>query len=399
MLINFRNALMAEKRIPYDAEVEYLESTGTQWIDTGVYGNSDTVAELSFAMTDSARSDAGIFGSRKGYQQDCFTILRVASSQGAFWMHYGNERTSANYISTVIGNTTAWHTARLARSWNIDTSTGTAGQYTFTTPTTLKVFAADISASGRWYAKMRLASLKIYDANNVLVRDYIPVRKGTVGYLYDRVSGKLFGNAGTGDFVLGTDVVPVEYLQSDGGQYIQTDFTPDDSYGFEVDCFTPVASSSYNSRAIGLQNGQVRWLYCTERRASSDSFFGWNEAVLVGNQSDKRIVARCNWLNNRTISIGDTVYKSNLATLGSMGGLKAVLFGINNGGSVLTSQLFVGKMYSAKVSIGNAIGYNYTPVRVGTEGAMMDVLTRRIYRNAGTGAFTYGDDLKYPIPA
>lgn len=26
-------------------------------------------------------------------------------------------------------------------------------------------------------------------------------------------------------------------------------------------------------------------------------------------------------------------------------------------------------------------------------------LTRRIYRNAGTGAFTYGNDLKYPIPA
>jgi hypothetical protein len=31
--------------------------------------------------------------------------------------------------------------------------------------------------------------------------------------------------------------------------------------------------------------------------------------------------------------------------------------------------------------------------------AMMDVLTRRVYRNAGTGAFTYGNDLKYPIPA
>ena len=29
----------------------------------------------------------------------------------------------------------------------------------------------------------------------------------------------------------------------------------------------------------------------------------------------------------------------------------------------------------------------------------IDVLTRRIYRNAGTGAFTFGNDLKYPIPA
>jgi hypothetical protein len=33
----------------------------------------------------------------------------------------------------------------------------------------------------------------------------IPVRCGTTGYLYDRVSGELFRNVGTGDFVLGPD--------------------------------------------------------------------------------------------------------------------------------------------------------------------------------------------------
>jgi hypothetical protein len=41
----------------------------------------------------------------------------------------------------------------------------------------------------------------------------------------------------------------------------------------------------------------------------------------------------------------------------------------------------------------------FAPVRVGTEGAMIDTLTRRIYRNDGTGAFGYGNDLPYPIPA
>jgi hypothetical protein len=33
----------------------------------------------------------------------------------------------------------------------------------------------------------------------------IPVRIGTTGYMYDRVSGQLFGNAGTDDFILGND--------------------------------------------------------------------------------------------------------------------------------------------------------------------------------------------------
>ena len=205
MLINLRNALMAGKRLPFDAEIAYLESTGTQYVDTGIDGDSNTIAELTFAMTDSSRLDAGIFGARKAYRDDCFCILRVQASGGAFWMHYGDEGTSANYISTVIGNTTDWHVARLAKSWSIDNSSGTAGNYTFTTPTTLKLFAADMSASSRWYAKCRVSLLRIY-SNGVLVRDFIPVRKGTVGYLYDRVSGKLFGNAGTGDFVIGPDI-------------------------------------------------------------------------------------------------------------------------------------------------------------------------------------------------
>ena len=33
----------------------------------------------------------------------------------------------------------------------------------------------------------------------------IPVRKDGVGYMYDTVSGQLFGNIGTGNFILGPD--------------------------------------------------------------------------------------------------------------------------------------------------------------------------------------------------
>lgn len=51
----------------------------------------------------------------------------------------------------------------------------------------------------------RIKQSKIY-ISNVLVRDFIPVRVGSVGYLYDRVSKRLFGNKGTGNFVLGQDV-------------------------------------------------------------------------------------------------------------------------------------------------------------------------------------------------
>lgn len=38
-----------------------------------------------------------------------------------------------------------------------------------------------------------------------LLAYYIPVRKGTTGYMYDRVTGKIFGNVGTGSFIIGPD--------------------------------------------------------------------------------------------------------------------------------------------------------------------------------------------------
>jgi hypothetical protein len=52
----------------------------------------------------------------------------------------------------------------------------------------------------------RIYWAKYWEAG-VLMRDFIPVRKGSTGYMYDRVSGHLFGNeASTGDFILGNDI-------------------------------------------------------------------------------------------------------------------------------------------------------------------------------------------------
>ena len=41
--------------------------------------------------------------------------------------------------------------------------------------------------------------------NGVKVMELIPVRKDGVGYMYDKVSGELFGNDGTGIFGIGPD--------------------------------------------------------------------------------------------------------------------------------------------------------------------------------------------------
>lgn len=54
----------------------------------------------------------------------------------------------------------------------------------------------------------------ILTLDGVVVRDYVPVRIGegesAVGLMYDRVSGELFGNDGTGYFIVGPDKEEVE---------------------------------------------------------------------------------------------------------------------------------------------------------------------------------------------
>ena len=53
--------MMAGKRLPYDAEVEYLESTGTQWIDTGKYLTSASNVEVRAQIMGTGTSNIGLF--------------------------------------------------------------------------------------------------------------------------------------------------------------------------------------------------------------------------------------------------------------------------------------------------------------------------------------------------
>ena len=204
MLINLRNALMAGKRLPYDAEVEYLQSSRTQWIDTGVAGQSGIDMDFGFSLT-SIGSAQAIGG--------CWTDLQslyvgIVRANGYFAYHYGNTDNAIVQIQRVATNTYYHVQAHLYNGeqyyiLNGNKSAVGAIAGNFVSPLNIHLFR--INASTPTYSNgVRIYALKIY-VNGVLVRDYIPVRKGTVGYLYDRVSGKLFGNAGTGDFVVGPD--------------------------------------------------------------------------------------------------------------------------------------------------------------------------------------------------
>ena len=61
-------------------------------------------------------------------------------------------------------------------------------------------------SQGETTTVIQLQTGKIYYCSFGTSRNFIPVRVGQVGYMYDTVSGQLFGNDGTGDFILGPDI-------------------------------------------------------------------------------------------------------------------------------------------------------------------------------------------------
>lgn len=206
MLINLRNALMAGKRLPYDAEVEYLESTGTQWIDTGVLPDFDMIARITLSYQQNSVYAA--WGTRgTSYYNRAYTSAYNTTTISTSTFYGGQfDNVIANNITNIkpavgqifdfkLSKDGGWLDGVKVNGWN-----GTPQP--FTPYGTIYLFGRNDPANTKSVCRIYHFSLEL---NGELVRDYIPVRKGTVGYLYDRVTRKLFGNAGTGDFVLGPD--------------------------------------------------------------------------------------------------------------------------------------------------------------------------------------------------
>lgn len=201
----------------YDAEIEYLEGTGVQYIDTEIIPTLQYSFECGFyyvsydSVTDSS---ATLFGCQSTWITESFTLL-VTPSKTGLYNCWGNKytkierSTNTTYWNTLIG---VWHTLEFKnKETYIDgikklsaVESGTSGEPTLS----IHLFNCQRNGNptfGKGSIK-RISYAKIFNENRILLMDLIPVRIGSVGYMYDKVSDRLFGNAGTGSFTLGPDV-------------------------------------------------------------------------------------------------------------------------------------------------------------------------------------------------
>lgn len=200
-----RRKVMTEKALPYDAEIEYLESTGTQWIDTGIACRSYDGISAKFQVNGRQMGYNAYFFFGQGinvFKENIEVFTAITNTKVSFCLQGYTDVTLdyTNVFNVDVENKIATFTDELGQVMGV-ADRSDVGDYTASY--TMAVFATHRASILR-KGNVRCFKFQIIQ-DSAIVIDLIPVRVGQVGYMYDKVSGQLFGNAGTGDFILGND--------------------------------------------------------------------------------------------------------------------------------------------------------------------------------------------------
>lgn len=177
--------------------VEYISSTGTQYINTGYVPTPNTRVILDAEVTSQTTASCSYFGEQSGSGGTDKTAYEIWSMG-----------TAANVSSDFFGNRVSYTISTKQRllidknkavvTINGNTVTNSAAAGTATIPA--YIFASNDKGTAAYFINMKLYSCKIYE-NDVMVRDYIPAKDewGNAG-LWDDVESKFYYNAGTDSF-------------------------------------------------------------------------------------------------------------------------------------------------------------------------------------------------------
>ena len=178
---------------PYE-KVEYIESTGTQYINTGFIPNNNTRVVLDFSMT-KQNASSQIFGSRYNTSSRVFAFNINAENTWRFG--YGDTYYSAGESDTFR------HILDFKKNIVMldGKVVGIAAESEFFGYTSLCIGAVKASA-GMYYGHARFYSCKIYD-NDILIRDFVPCVNidGQIGMI-DKLENKFYGNSGKDEFII-----------------------------------------------------------------------------------------------------------------------------------------------------------------------------------------------------
>lgn len=188
-------------------EVEYIQSSGTQYINSGVVIDSES-AKTEIGVTPMFESGETYYiGRNDGTNPHRFILGQY---QGKYYWEFGT-----NYVGYSSNAITANKYSDLELEYNNGStafvvdgvkSTGSTTQ-TISGTQPLYLFARNLSGSPTLYSSAKIHYCRIYK-NGILVRNFIPCyrKSDNVAGLYDTVNDAFYINQGTGTFTVGADV-------------------------------------------------------------------------------------------------------------------------------------------------------------------------------------------------
>lgn len=208
----------------YDAEVQYLESTGTQFIDTGFYAVAGLGCEITAAVPSGYGTwiNYGILGWNNDWQGGgaltrTFAIVAwVSGAPASINFAVGDGRVAVSSISIpyVYGNMMVISYNAQENTFSVDgSSIQNPNTLTYTDETrpvnTMPLFGimGNNSFAG---SAVRIREAKFF-YNGQIVKDLVAVRftndnNEPEGAMLDRETGVLYRNAGTDNFIIGPDL-------------------------------------------------------------------------------------------------------------------------------------------------------------------------------------------------
>ena len=433
-------------------QVDYIQSDGTQYINTGVIGTNNHGAEIEFAYNSvSSEVSARLFGTRNdinGIGAFCF----ISSYSGAT---NSNIYIASNYsiLSNSIAIDTNWHSikANVLNDNNVyyDNVLQFEGYNTeFTAEAEASIFRTYNQTSYGTPASAKIKKLKIYN-DGTIIRDFIPCYRNSdneVG-LYDLVNDVFYTNDGTGSFTYGsvvsipnpdypTDInmvtgdntitvsgneesvdypltlgeleyckignysdefikktlpntyTEVDYIESSGTQRIDTGFKPNSNTKYDMDVLV-------TQKEVGAS----QYFVSSQTSKRSNVYFNANNYLSIGYGSDyynTSILVETNKKYNLVLDKNKFYIDNELITTANAGefslNLNAQLFVQYAGGTTYNNYAYA-RLYTFKIYDNGVLVRDFIPCyrNSDNEVGLYDLVNDVFYTNSGTGSFTYGD--------
>lgn len=418
-------------------QVEYIQSSGTQYIDTGFKPGGNTKVVIDFYAYNQSTAQQGVFGGRTNITDGLFSLL-TGTSTSSLQADYDTAQSLANINNTISGlDLTKRVVISMSNALVINSSSvASVDIKTFTSTQNMYLFANNNGGTLQLPSSLYLYSCMIYD-NDTLVRNFIPCKNsaGTVG-LYDATNGVFYQNAGSGSFTAGPDVTytdgvvinylgsnkvvdindePVkelakdtewifqavtesgeselpegytqlEYIQSSGTQWIDTGFKPNQNTRVLADCdlmsgIYPTAFGAWSSSSgskyilLALSDTVARYYYNLTEIDKNVAIKGRH---ILDMNKNKLVVDNVEIVTvpASTFSVTQSLY----------------LFAFH-GGETTDNFKTTAKYYSCKIYDNDILVRDFIPCK-NADGVigMYDVTNSQFYQNAGTGEFTAGGE-------